>query len=368
MTGLLAVELTWAPGSPEERLELVSTALAMARRLSDELTFAEVVSNGDEPRSVPERADANVQDTAEACAIAERMGSLGLRIRAHTTAASALLDVGDRDGFDRVLRILDVEAAEIVLPDFDICATFHRINAAALDGDAAAVAAAANRYYDSSVAAGAPANASLVRSSALVLAGAMRGDLDALPDVEQAIAENPLFPPLRALLAWSLSLADRPADAARAMTQDRSNEFVLPYNEGWASQAFWLEAVASIGDVESVAVLLPRLEEWIDLVAFVQGFYGCSIAHYAGVGRLALGDLDLAVGHLEHALNVHDRLRTPFHRSWSQVALSRALVERSLHGDRDRARMLASDSLSVALERGYAYVERDATAVLDQLG
>ena len=303
---------------------------------------------------------ANVRDTTEACAIAERVGSLGLRIHAHTTtAARAPRRRGSGAGLDRVLAILEIEAAEMGLPDFDVCATFHRIHAAQLDGDAAAVTAEGNRYFDSSMAAGAPANASLVRSSALVMAEReMRGDLDAVPEVEQAIADNPLFPPLRALLAWSLVVGGRPADAAEAMRQDRANEFVLPYNEGWISQAFWLEATSSIGDVESVGVLLPRLEEWSEQVAYVQGFYGCSIAHYAGVGRHALGDLDLAVQHLEHAATVHTRAAAPFHRSWSQVALSRALADRAAAGDGERARELASDASAVAGERCYPLVDR----------
>ena len=76
---------------------------------------------------------------------------------------------------------------------------------------------------------------------------------------------------------------------------------------------------------------------------------------------------DEALADLEHALALHEKMRSPFHIAYTQTALADALARRGTRDDLDRARTLARGALDIASDRGYGYIVRDAGAVLERL-
>jgi hypothetical protein len=96
--------------------------------------------------------------------------------------------------------------------------------------------------------------------------------------------------------------------------------------------------------------------------------YGLAVPFYAGLARATLGDLDLAVDHLERANRKHRSMRASFMIVRTDVVLARVLVDRGTDADLERAHSLAVPALTLAQERGYGYVEADARLVLDRIG
>jgi hypothetical protein len=65
---------------------------------------------------------------------------------------------------------------------------------------------------------------------------------------------------------------------------------------------------------------------------------------------------------------LHERLRSALLVARTQAAWAALLAGRDRADDRTRARDMAQRALATATAGGYGYVERDARAVLEQLG
>jgi hypothetical protein len=366
----LAHEVSYGPDATG-RLQLVDESLSIARRLGDDRVFADVVQIVSSARAVPGRAASIHADEAIVLATAAATLDLSRHALMLAEASYTVVDLADRDTFDDYQRRLGnlvgqldeaQEASHFVL--------FHQWTSAVLDGDPDLMDECANRYL-SATAGTAWESAALVSWSAWMLASAhQRGQLASFLDsIDDAVRTQPGLPVYRAVLAWAHATEwqfERAAELVRA--ERESSGFELLYNPQWLfAQSVWALTAHAVDDIESAAMLLPRLEPHTDVLATSRATVDCAVAFYAGLARATVGDLDLAVGHLEHAGDLHRRVRSPFLTAQSDRALASVLAKRDRHGDLVRARSLAQDALSVATARGYGYIERDARLLLDWL-
>lgn len=366
----LANELVNHPDA-ERRLDLAHGAVDMARRLSDDDAFADVVLFTSFARSVPGQAPHVLVDLERALITAEAAHDTtdqGLLLDAMCWAA---IELADRPSFDRHLGILGNIAAS--LDEFQEPTHLHwslREIEVALDGDPLGLANAANAHLTLTAGTAWEPAAAALWSAKMVTAAHQRGDLaPLLPAIDATIRDNPGLPIYRSVMAWALATECQFDAAAELVATERATTgFDLLFNNAWLNaQALWAFAAHATDDADSAELLLPRLEPHTHLMATNRATVECSIAFYAGLARSTTGDLDTAVAHLEHAGDLHRRVRSPFFTAMSDRALSSVLALRHRPGDIDRARALAHDALTVAAARGYGYVERDARRLLYSL-
>jgi len=377
LLGVLANELSFDWEAEHERLALAADAVAMARRVGDDRTFVDVVARVAFARTIPETTADRVRDAEEACTIADRLGDPLVRLLAHWAAGFAAIDTADRASFDRHRETIESMVAQIDAPIYRHIADNHRVFVAQLDGDPDAADQAATDYWESS-AEGAthmllpdqegegPDPGVVVWTGTIVATHWMRGLLaNLLPVIEVYIVEQPDYPIYRPVLAWILALEGEEERALDVLAEWRERDFGLRHDSTWLlANLIWAEAAFRTDDVVSAERLCPRLEAHPDLLANSRASLAPICAHAAGLVRAVMGDLDEAVLHLEHAIEVHEELRAPYFLAYSQVALGEILRRRDAEGDARRARELLTVARSVGQERGYGYVVRDADAVV----
>lgn len=362
----LAAELTYADG-PTDRRELALEAVEIARALHDPRILVDVGTKCDFALDDHRRAVDHRRLSEEVARLADELGEPDLVVRAHSGACRAVLRSGDRDAYERHRG--RVRAALVRLgdwPGWKASGAYAELFGPVLDGEPDVVEQAYGAYFDAARAVGNERIGRMVLSAGLILSAWMRGSLGPLlPIIEQSIAEDPQVAVFRSVLAWASGLEASTDAVVALVTEARGGGFDETNPEFWLfAQALWAEASHSIGDVGSAEVLAPRLERWCDQMALNAGALFCSISYYAGLARHTLGDLDLAVEHLEQASMTHRGLRARFLVSFSDVALAKVLLDRAAPGDGNRASELTVAALAVADEAGYGYVQRSAQAIL----
>ena len=103
------------------------------------------------------------------------------------------------------------------------------------------------------------------------------------------------------------------------------------------ASALWSEAAWIVRATERAAAHCAELEPWPDLMAHVITGYALAVPFYAGLARATLGDLDLAVDHLERANRKHRSMRAVFTTVRTDAVLARLLLERGTDADLERA-------------------------------
>jgi class 3 adenylate cyclase len=366
LLAVLSAELTYADDR-DEPVALAEEAIAIARRLGTARVFVEVVSRCDIARTVPDTLVDRTRDTHEALRLAEPSSDPVVQLQAHRAAAFVALDRGDRDALEAHTRRVADAAERIGYGYYRVQAAMLDACLAMLDGDPDDVDAAGGRLLELGTEAGVD-DVLTMWSGAVLISAWMRGRLgDLVPVLEQYVADSGL-PIFESTLVWAHSHHDRPR-AGPLLTQARERGFPAPYDHLWLStHAAWADATYRLRDAESAAILLARLELWPDHVCTTRSSVTPPAASNVAGLRVVLGDVDLAVALYERAVTIERRGRATFQVAVSETMMAGALVE--LGGDEhlERARALAQRNLTLARERGYGYVERDALAVLDRVG
>lgn len=365
LLAVLAAETTYDP-DPATSTQAAAEAVAIARRLDDPRTFVEVVATCKDVRSTVHTVEEHAADTAEACRHAETTRDASFVLLAHWAAGIAASDLGDRDRLDVHLVTVREAAVRTGL-------ALHRMHAAHLgglrtnlDGDPAEIETMANAFLQAAIDAGYEADGFVHWNSMVVLPACMRGELGPLlPFIEQSMEADVTFPVYRSVLAWACANVGELHRARTLLAEGRARGFDEPEDYLWLlANGAWAETAYRTGEPENVDVLCARLEPRRRLMTSSHASLNMISSHYAGLARAVLGDLDLAVSHLDEALDRHRQLRAPFHVACTEVALAEVLASRGTDEDLDRARRLAADAAATATERGYGYVQRDAAAVI----
>jgi class 3 adenylate cyclase len=369
LLALLATELTFAQGHDAERIALADEAVAMARRLGDPSTFVDVVYRCDQPLFVPDRLNQRVSSAADARRFADSSGDPILQFRANYAGSYAALDNGDRAAFEDSVNNMRATASRIGIHFFDWQATLHEAHRALLAGDPVEAESLADQVLAKGLDGG--QNDSMILYSGLILMVRwQQGRLaELIPLVQQSVQDQPGLPIFEAVLAWAYAHERLLPDAEQVVSAGRHREFRMPYEGTWlAAQCLWGEAVAVLRDRESAELLYHRLEPWTRQIAGTHTSLNYAVAYPAALLQRALGNLEAAERLLTEANEVHENVGSPHMTCLSQTALAEVLLTRAHDGDAEHARRILEDTLPIATERGYGYIQRDATALFDQIG
>ncbi len=173
-----------------------------------------------------------------------------------------------------------------------------------------------------------------------------------LPRIRRMVETYPAIPAWRLSLVGFLNEAGR-VDEARAEFEPIAAAGFdgIPRDANWlVGMARITEVAAALGDVQSCRTLTGLLADFAGehVVVGRAAAYAGPTDHYLGLGSLAIGEPDLAIGHLERAIAAADRVGEKPIRANSRLHIGRALLLRDGPGDRDRA----LEALSKALEEG----------------
>lgn len=370
LLSVLAAELTFDAGTtPEERIALVDDAIGIARRTHDDALLADVVPRCHLPRVVPETVPDCWRDENDAVLAADRTGDPVLMFRARWARAFTAAELGDRDTFDDDVRVGAEIAARLGVPLHTWMSSVHEATSTGLEGDPDTARAAARHLLELGAESGIAdffTVAAVQLNNGEWLAGKLAPSIAMIDEGRRQYPGVPLYETALAFAhAW-----DGDPEIASGLLEDAFEQgFPAPRNFTWlGDQAWWAECAYRIRHPPSATLLCERLEPWTDRFVQAGTTVVLSVSHYAGLARATMGDLDRAVTHLERAVEMHRAFRAPFFIACSEIALAEVLLERSTDSDRQRSRTLATSNLTLARQRGYPYLERDAQAVLERLG
>jgi DNA-binding SARP family transcriptional activator/tetratricopeptide (TPR) repeat protein len=366
LLSLLAVELTWRDPTLR-RLALADEAVAMARRLGDDVCLLDVWTNAHLALSIPARVPGLVEELPELLALTQRVGDAQQLILAYGLASVHCVEMGELDEAERLLEGISQLAADLNNPFFRWVESNHRCCRLTMFGSGDEIEQAAVAAFQVGQESGQP-DLYTWFAPQLFAARWSQGRLGEIVDLtRQTTADTP------GLQAWRAALAvmyARVGDVAKAvdivdeLAADPASAF--PQNLVWlVGHSLLAEAVAAVGTPEQAA------REY-ELLAIFNGRVPClaNVARPAVALSLATlaaktGEHERAEEHFADALEQHARLGAPVWLAHTQLEWGRYLLGA---GHLERAGALLVLARDAAASVGAVDVLAAAGAMLQEVG
>jgi len=361
----VAVELA-AEGDWEHHRHIADEALAIARRLGDPATLAQVLIMRYLAINVPETLELRLAETAEACALTESLSDPVAESFAAVFRVWAAIQAGDLPEVDRRLDQIQARASQLGQPLVDHWLNLHRSWRALLAGDQQEAEALAIQALRVAEASGNP-EGRIFYAGQLFAIRMVQGRLDELVDlVAQVAADTPGVPVFRSTLATTLCELDRDDEARRLLEAEAADGFrAHPRNYEWLhAMTRWANICVHLGDQNSADLLYGRLAPFAGQMAFSGVTFGGSVAHPLGNLAALLGRFDEAQDHLANAARAHEQLGDAYHLALTRLSWARLLLRRSIDGDAARAAQLAALALDAARRHGFGTIQRRLAALV----
>jgi tetratricopeptide (TPR) repeat protein len=347
---------TYYGGSLAERERHAREAVAIARRLGDSTTEAialrshyyNLVGTPDLP--------ARLEILHDSVRAAERAGDRAVACEARVNMVGEYLELGDLARADRALAIAAETADRLRLPRLRWRATVLQAARALLSGDLAGAEACSDRALGMAGYGADSGDAMAVHTAVLFAVRRAQGRLAEIAPTVAAIAERGGSPNWQSLLALLHAETGARADAAGILARMAARHFAdLRIDWSWLPTLAHFADVCAIVEDRSAAADLERLLRR-DASPVVTAPFTClgASSRYLGVLALVQGRADDAVRLLDEALALNLRLGAQVEVVRTQIALVRALAERGVAGDRERASTLHAEAETTAKLAGLA--------------
>jgi class 3 adenylate cyclase len=372
----LGQEIMWTPDRAR-RVALSDEALAMARRLGDPATLAEVLVARFYTIAAPSTSEERWANTGELLALAERLGDAATRSRALALRFRVAMERADVGEADRCLEANERLAAELHQPTLRWFVTLQRAGRTLTAGELVEGERLVFEAAKAGRAAGQP-DAEALFFWQLVL---LRFEQDRLGELVDPLAQNTgdyvrlgdllehggALPGYRVMVSLAHWEAARPDEARTGFEALAGADFTdLPIDTLWLRTiTLCAELCVELGDVVRAAVLYDMLAPYALLLpTFSLGTGAACVSHHLGRLATTLGRFDDADGRFAAAAAIHDRIAAPIWLARTRLEWARMLLTRRHPGDAERAQELLRQALATARELGLAKVERDAVALL----
>lgn len=354
-----------------ESAPLVDQAIAMARRVGDDRVLARALTAVASPLIGPEHVGRRLALNREAFEVAGRAGDRWSQMIAASSEAAILLELGQVADLQAVMR--EFERLQREVPD-----PFGAYFEAALTG---VVAFLEGRLEDAERLAGA------ARAAGRNLRGidpegmygvqmfGVRREQGRLAEVAPAMrtlvrlgAASAVWRPGLAAVYAELGLVEEArAELGRLIP---GGEVLLPADAlRPVSLSYLADAAVVVGDAERAEVLYRHLRPYENLcvVLYTIACYG-PVSRYLGMLAAAVGRLDEAQAHFEHALARCDAMGSPVWLAHTQYHFARLLLTRRRAGDAAQGALLAGAARDAAARIGMAALEPRAARLLEDGG
>ena len=352
------------------RDDLVAAAVAMAERLGDPAELAFVLGVSVIGTFAPDMLDLRLRYLNMQLQTASLVGYTEVLCEAHGWRATAMLESGVLDQVEEDVEAMARTADELGQPWYRAMAQQRRAMLAQLSGDYERAEMLANASLSA-----APQNQMSVLAGFAGLMWAIRRDQGRLAEVEPALVafanSTPEVPAWQATIAVTALDLGRPDDALAALnTLVQGGLRAVPMDWLWtATMVLAAEVAASLDKRELVAELIDLLRPYQRRgvpVAVGVAYLGTT-SRALGLLATALGDYQMAIGHLEDAIEIETRLGAGAYEARARLDLARTYLARRDSGDADRAVALLHDARSLAGRLGLRTIDSQIVATFDHL-
>jgi tetratricopeptide (TPR) repeat protein len=342
----------------DRRERLCQEALAVAGRVGDRATLAEVLTSTFWARYGPDDLDGRLRSATAIAAIGEELGDRDLMLRGAQCRIHSLLEVGDMEAVAEAAGIQARLAGELRQPQYTRLATIHSALVAGLEGSFDEAERLANLALTLTQARG-RMEAVRVYGAQLFWLRWMQGRLAEQTElVAQVVARQPDSHVFRAALAWAhaeTGALDEAMDDLEQLEIRAGADFCGLQRDlqWWATVAGAVVAVCRLGDAARAKPLYELLTPYADRVCTLgqAALYG-SVAYFLGLLASTLDRTEEAVAHLHAASDRHDAIGSPPLVALAQSALAAALEARGQTGDAAQAKRLRRQATVVAKTLG----------------
>ena len=359
----LAVSLYYRADAAERRARLADEAVAMARRLGDPRTIAQVLVNAQYATWGPDTTERDIGWAEELLRLSEELRDGELAVATRHRQVDFLLELDDLAGADIAIDALERLARENADPRARAYVPMQRARRAMIEGRYAEV----ERLSAEADAVGRRLGDSMISMLAETQVVAMRWIQQRLGDVEEAalrLADGfPELPSLRAILVRLHCEMGRDAAARRELERLARRDFAdVPRYNGWlVTMALLAEACAHLGDPARAARIYELLEPFAkrNVLSPFAVFAG-PVSRFLGIAATTCGEYDVAAEHFAAARAAAARLGARPTMALACVDEARMLTLRDAAGDRERA-------LELLYEAGELARELEAERVLQRV-
>ena len=361
----LASELIFSPAREAQRFDIADEAVAIARRLGDARTFAEVVLQALLPGFVPDRFAATCVLAEELREAADVVGDPRLQLAEALWSYGSALSAADPvldDHIDRALKV----AEENHVPAMRFLAVTFDVGRSALHGNLQGNEELGAAAYELGLASGQP-DAVVFGSAQIALLRLEQDRVGEIVDAVLGFADvYPHMPGWRAAGAMSLALSGRVEEATTIIDELARDDFAaIPNDYLWLlAMRNLVEACVLCGDAKNVETLHRLVAPFEDQLCHGWCWAASSVARVLGQAETLLGRYSDAERHFAKALEVHERIGQDHYVAYTRLDWAQLLLTRGGDGDRERALSLIEEARAVADRRGYPVAQRRAAELL----
>ncbi len=352
----------------ERRLALADEAKAIARRLGDGAIFVDVVSRCGTALVAPSTLATELTDFAAAFAAASDLDDPVALILAGNVGFYLAIRAGHFDLADERLAIVRTTAEKLGQPLLLWLVGFCDTSIALLHGDTEEAEKLATAAFEMGTASGQP-DAFAFYGVQLMQTRYEQGRMGELVSlIADTADQNPSIPTFRGVLAAAHLDAGDEAAAQELVDGAAADSFILPDDNGWFDGIFcYARVVIELQLRARGERLIEVLVPYRDQVPHNGLVPQPPVATYLGGLATVVGRYEEAESFFAQAAELNTRGAMRFAEAETNMLWGRMLRARNGPGDTDRARILLDHARASAAARGYAMVERRASAELSQL-
>ena len=351
----------------ERRLALADEAKAIARRLGDRATFVDVVYRCGPALNAPSTLATELADFAEAFAAASELDDA---VPLYFTSIDCALAVraGQFELARERLAIGRAMAERLGQPLLLWVAGFADASLALLHGDTVEAEQLATAALEVGTAGGQPDAFAFYGIQLMQTRHEQGRGAELVSLIADAAEENPSMPAYRGVLAAALLDAGDEAAARELVDEAATHSFSLPEDNAWFDgMVHYAKVVIELQLRAHGEPLIKLLVPFGDQVPHNGLIPQPPVATYLGGLATVVGRYEEAESYFEQAAELNARGAMRFAEAETNMYWGRMLRERNGPGDADRARILLQQARESAAARGYARVERRASAELSKL-
>jgi class 3 adenylate cyclase/DNA-binding SARP family transcriptional activator/tetratricopeptide (TPR) repeat protein len=359
----LAAELANSPDH-ERRYQLLMEGVAMARRLGDPSTLAQVLLRG-YMAFVELRSGATGFDEwgRELAAVGRDLGDPALEFWGALTSWVWAIMSGELASAIDALGILHRLGDDLGQPTMRWMATFVRSAASSLAGRFGDAEALAHEAFELGSAAGSVDAARMLWTQLFWIRYEQGRMAEVLDVFSRGAGRESARSHTRVLFCLLLCELDRPDDARRVFDALAADDFAAVGYPWFQNLVVLAKVCPALGDGGQTAFLCDWLGPHHARIPSLVGNTMEPVAHHLGLLTTALGRYDEAQAYFGEAAEIAEQMNAPHWLARTRLEWARMLLARGGQGDLDDARQRAGAALASAEELGMARVAQQARAL-----
>jgi class 3 adenylate cyclase/tetratricopeptide (TPR) repeat protein len=361
LLSILATELAFVPPF-SARVELADEAVAIARRLGDVATLAEVLTRPYLALLLPETAMRRWSEVNEARTLAAQIDDPFLRFWTAIWCSTSALEFGTIADVDFLLEEAAAIAEEVQQPMLEWVLTYNRAMRACVAGDTDESERLATLALEIATESGQPDGFSFYGTQLMAIRRFQGRSEEVLPIIAQVAADVPAMPVYMGVLAANQCEANHHDDARTLLEESYRAGFDLRYDTTWSTALVsWAAVAADLRFEEAAAALYPLLLPFEEHIPCTSLFTMPPFALNLGQLATALGRLEDAERHFEVSERISAKLEAPYFLARTYLEWATALQRA---GRMDQAVTLARKALDQSQGR-FGMIDRRATALVN---